>query len=160
MKKLALFGCIILLCLTTFAHNELVGEILFETDGNKVFITATLEKRHLALALKKEQDCAPQDMIKECGNKYIQEHFKLILDQKDQAIKYTSHSLDKQNITYRFEFDLKGKKPEDIQQIIVNSDYMVKHNDHAILRIIFNLDANVRTFNISNHRNKIICNYN
>lgn len=138
-------------------HNEIVGTFAFEQLSDEYLLLNTkVEKKHFVHALKKEGECSSKDMMRICGNKYVEENFqvevngrKMILNQEDIIIEK-----DFVILTYT----IKLLHPE-IEKIKVTSDYMFKYNDHAILKVIFDLDEKRRSFSIKNRKRSIIAKF-
>ncbi|EAY23889.1 DUF6702 family protein [Microscilla marina] len=132
-------------------HDEVVGKLVFEQRNNTLYITATFDKRLLALALKKEAKCSPQDMMNSCADEYIRQNIKIRIN--NQALPYhkTGQKFQKRHMVYAFEASF----ADNIQEIQVTSTYLLKYNTHAIVKALFLLNQRNRSFSL-NHRRKSI----
>ena len=138
-------------------HNEVVGTFVFEQYSEKLLLlTAIVEKKHLTLALKMEGDCELQDMMRVCGNKYLQENFGVKVNDENVVLKQESLSVEKDMVTVAYTIPI---SKEAIKEIEVTSDYMFKYNDHSLLKVIFNMGGRIRNFNIKNKRRTITASF-
>ena len=61
-----------------FIHNEIVGTFAFEQlSDDYLLLNTKVEKKHFVHALKKEGRCSSKDMMKICGNKYLEDNFQV-----------------------------------------------------------------------------------
>lgn len=153
MNRIAGILCIIVFVyLPAIAHNEMVAEFIFQSNGHDLFITANLEKRHLTLALKSEGDCTAEEMMKVCGNEYVNQHFTVFLNHATCKLVDEGLNIGKDYVTYNYFIDLQG---EDICQVRVDSDYMLQYNDHGITRVAFALTGFNKIYSLSKDRRSI-----
>ena len=136
----------------SFAHSEVVGEIVFENFKNELYATARLDKRFLTGALMAEGDCAPRDMMSVCGDQYVRENISLYVNGKPVTFEKELMEIQKGYVIITYKVISPDEK---ITNIKVDSSYMFKYNDHAILRISFSIDNINTSYNIKTSRRQI-----
>lgn len=138
-------------------HNEIVGVLVFEKFSNEqLLLTATLEKKHFVHALNKEGKCEKKDMMKVCGNHYVKENLEVTINGKIMTLNKASMQIERENIVVTYLIDFLDTE---INQVEIKSDYMFKYNDHSLLKVIFELEGETRTFNIKNNRRSLIAKF-
>lgn len=138
-------------------HNEVVGTFLFEQfSDDLLLLTAMVEKKHFTNALKKEGDCAPKDMMRVCGNKYLLENFEVSINSQEVQLKEESLSIEKDYVVMTYTIAIPKTTIKDIK---VTSDYMFKYNAHSISKVVFELSGRPRVFNIKNKKRAIIAKF-
>jgi len=133
------------------AHSETVAHLTVEYADDGLTIVASLEKRHLSHALKKEAECLPEDMLKICADQYVQKNIAFALNDKEVTISKVSQQLTQTSliITYQIKFE------EPIKKIAIHSDYMIQYNDHSKVKVISRLSAENGSYSLSAKRRKI-----
>lgn len=133
------------------AHAETVANLSIEYAEDGLTIIASLEKRHLTYALKKEAKCAPKDMLQICANEYVTKNINVSINGEKVMLTKVSQQLTKDNliITYKVKFE------ETIENIVIKSDYMIKYNDHSKVKIVSKLTSENLLYSLSAKRKKI-----
>lgn len=143
--------------ISTLLHNELVGTFVFEKYADDLLLlTATVEKKQFVNVLKKEGSCELKDMMRVCGNQYLIQNFNVIINNQTVSLKEESLSIEKDFITLTYTIPISQQA---IKQIKVTSDYMFKYNDHALLKVIFDMTGRPRIYNIKNKKRAIIAKF-
>lgn len=136
-----------------YFHSEIVGTFVFEKySDDLLLVTAILEKEHFIHVLKKEAECKPQEMINVCGNTHLTEHFSVIVN--DQVVDFVQESIKIQKDLIVFTYSV-PISPEPIKTVEVKSDYIFDYNDHAVLRVNFEISGQSRIFTLRDKRRKI-----
>lgn len=129
-------------------HREIVGVFVFEQYSEELLLlTATIEKEHFVHALKKEGTCELKDMIRVCGNKYLLENFEVMINDQEVQLSQESLNIEKEAIILTYTIPI---AKDNVKQIKISSDYMFEYNDHAMLKVIFELNGRTRNFRIKN----------
>lgn len=136
-------------------HVEVVGNFEIIHYENEISVKAYLEKHHLTLALQSEGNCEPRDMLKVCGDQYLQSHFEMILNGKTAILEAKGMTIERDFIIYQFTCEA----PEKIEKIRINSTYMQSYNPHALVRIGFNVHEQERMFQIKLPRKSILAKF-
>lgn len=140
-----------------FIHNEIVGTFAFEQlSDDYLLLNTKVEKKHFIHALKKEGDCSLKDMMRVCGNKYLEDNFQVEVNGRKMILNQEDIIIEKDFVILTYTIKLLNPK---IDEIKVTGDYMFKYNDHAILKVIFDLGEKRRSFNIKNRRRTIIAKF-
>lgn len=142
MRKCALIASFILPLIflvegTSEAHDHTTAEFHFQVVEGKVYVKAFLLKEHITRVLMLEGDCPPRDMIKVCGDEYLQEHFRCKVNGVSVGLKQLAVTLEKSYIIIDYELDATFKSVDEIQ---VENSYMLLYDDHAVCRIKFSID--------------------
>ena len=133
------------------AHAETVANLSIEYTEDGLIIIASLEKKHLTYALKKEAKCSPKDMIRVCTNKYVKENIKVSINGKAVLLTKVSQQLTKNNVVITY----KVKCEKLIKEVVIKSDYMIKYNDHSKVKVISKLTSENLSYSLSAKRKKI-----
>ena len=138
-------------------HNEIVGIFAFEQlSDDYLLLNTKVEKKHFVHALKKEGDCSLKDMMQVCGNKYLEDNFQVEVNGRKMILNQEGIIVEKDFVILNYTIKLLNPK---IDEIKVTGDYMFKYNDHAILKIIFDMGEERRSFSIKNRRRIIIAKF-
>ncbi len=152
--KLSTVALLLLSCILphkTKAHSEIVANIMVAYAEEGLVLTASLEKKHLAFALKKEAKCQPKDMLRICASEYVQQHIKVAINDEVIELKKLDQQLTKSSliITYL----IKCGAP--IQSVNIQSDYMIQYNDHSKVKVISRLAEKDKSYSLSVKRKEI-----
>ena len=162
MKKVSIVLALLLLAVPghtkstrVVLHDEVAGRFVFEQKNDKLYITAKLNSKQLALGLKREAQCASEDIMNACANAYIQEHFKVWVNHLPLAYCKVGHRFEGGYAIYTFEAFFAGT----IQDIQIGSTYLLKHNSHATVVVTFFLNKRTRGFSLNTRRRRIQASY-
>lgn len=128
-------------------HSETVAELTLSQHGKMLTIDARFDKQHLAVALSQEGECQPQEMLEVCGNQYIHEHIKIKVNGQEVNYLKTLLQLQQNAVVMRFRASLPDVP---IKTVVVQSDYMLQYNEHAVVRLT--VDLNDKTTYYSLHK--------
>ncbi|OJJ20269.1 hypothetical protein BKI52_17535 [marine bacterium AO1-C] len=142
-------------CSSISVHDEVVGNLVFKHQNNKLVITATLNKRLLVLALQKEGKCPPKHMMTNCATQYIQQNIQIWVNGQEIAYQKVDQQFQKHAMVYTFEAPFANP----IKNIQIDSSYLLKYNSHAIVKSLFLLHQQNRTFSLSHRRRRIQVTY-
>lgn len=133
------------------AHIETVANLEIEHAEDGLTITARLEKDYLAYALKKEAKCQPKDMMRICADKYVKDNIKVFINGKSVAITKLSQRFTKSSLVITYKVTYK----KTIEKVMVKSNYMIKYNDHAKVRVISRLKTENKIYSLTAKRKQI-----
>lgn len=140
-----------------WSHSELVGTLVFaQLDECRLLITAEVDKKHLAYALKQEGACEPQDMMRICGHQYLTDNVAVGINGTATDLLQEDMTIGKDYVTYRYTIALTDPAVEKIQ---VTGNYLFKYNDHSILRVIFDFKGPTRSFTIKDSKRSILAKF-
>ena len=133
------------------AHQETVATLAVFHQEGKLYITATLDKKHLSLALMAEGECALKDMMNVCASKYMTTHIGLSVNGKKMTLQKQGIQLQRDVviITYRV------NEVANIQQMEIESDYMLAYNPHSITKYVVHLGEQTRYFSTKESLQKL-----
>ncbi|MFK8009412.1 MAG: hypothetical protein AB8H03_23830 [Saprospiraceae bacterium] len=138
-------------------HNEIVGTFAFEQlSDDYLLLNTKVEKKHFVHALKKEGTCSAKDMMLVCGNQYLIDHFQVEVNGRKMILHSEDLIIEKDFVILTYTIKLLSPKVEEIKVI---GDYMFKYNDHAILKVIFDINEERRNFSIKNRKRTIIAKF-
>ncbi len=138
-------------------HSNVVAQVLIDNYHNDLYAEVYLEKSLLTMALKKEENCLPQEMLSICGNTYLQKHLSLSLNGSPLAFENQSQDIQKDFVIYRY---FLGSAKEAINKIEVESDYMQKYNDHSVTKIRIKIDELEKHYSLRSEMQKITLSLN
>lgn len=138
-------------------HNEVVGIFSFEKlSDDYLLLNVKVEKKHFVHALKKEKNCSLKNMMRVCGSEYLKDNFQVEINDKEMILNQEEITIEKDFIHLTYTIKLVTSQ---INKIKVVGNYMFKYNDHAILKIVFDLNEKRRNFNLKNTRRTIIAEF-
>ena len=158
LKQVLLPGsvlCTLLLLTSTSMHNERVGEITFEEYNNEVYARAVLDKRYLVLALKQEADCPAAAMMANCAPNYVKDHLSVQLNGKPVDMRKIQQELTQRHLIITWKLN----NQEPVEQLRVNSTYMLALTNHATLGINCHLNQQERYYTMSARKSSINVSY-
>lgn len=132
-------------------HIETVAQLAIEYAQEGLIVTASLEKNHLSHVLKKEGDCLPQDMLRVCADQYVQNNIQLMVNGKQVELAKQSQELTKESLIIAYKIDCIAP----VQSIDIQSDYMIKYNDHAKVKVLSMLAEKNKVYSLSAKRKQI-----
>ena len=120
------------------AHSETIANLTVEHAEGGLIITASLEKGILVHALRQEASCTPKDMLNICANEYVQKYIKVFINEQPMTLTKITQKLTQSSliIKYHISFD---KSKEKLEKVEIKSDYLIKYNSHARLKVISKL---------------------
>ena len=133
------------------AHSETIANLTFEQSESGLIVTASLEKNHLAYGLKKEAKCLPKDMMNVCATQFFTENITVEINGQKVDLVKTAQRLTLTSLVITYEV----KYTEAIKNIVVQSDYMIKYNAHAKLKVISKLETEDQIYSLSARRKKV-----
>lgn len=138
-------------------HNEIVGTFSFEQlSDDYLLLNTKVEKKHFVHALKKEGTCSSKNMMRVCGNQYLKDHFQVEVNGRKMILHQEDIIIEKDFVILTYTIKLFTPK---VKKIKVIGDYMFKYNDHSILKVIFDMNEERRTFSIKNRKRTIIAKF-
>jgi len=93
-----------------------------------------------------EGDCELKDMIKVCGNTYFQDNTNIKIDDEDQLLQNEGVVIEERYVIFNYKVNLQGKN---LNQITIESDYMMNYNDHGVNRIFSALLDNPKSYDLN-----------
>lgn len=133
------------------AHAEWVANLTVEQTENGLEVTAILEKKHLTYALNAEAKCSPKDMLSVCANQYFQDHISMSINGKKVKLAKESQQLTKSSLIIKYNIPFK----ENIKKVDIQSDYMIKYNDHSKVKVVSKLTSKIVTYSLSAKKKQI-----
>lgn len=155
MKKnlaLCVFGLMFLLPGNSHAHTNTVGQLTLENFKNELYITASMDKRFLTLALMNEGDCSPKEMLSKCGDEYLKDHIQLIINGDGECLTFSAFNVQKDYVTFNYVVVIDEKN---IEYIDLQSDYMLDYHEHSVLKVSINVKGHNKSYNMKSSRQKI-----
>ena len=137
-------------------HTEIVADFYFETHDDGLYVLAVLEKHHLTLALQSEGICAPQDMLAVCGDQYVKDNFQLTINGKAMTMDKEGMDVKREQIIYSYKVK---EGPMKIEELSVNSTYMLKYNEHAFTRVAININDQQVQYNLRASRQTLTASF-
>ena len=139
------------------AHTEIAGRLIFENFENELYVRAELDKRLLTVALMYEGDCPPREMLAVCGDQYLREHLKITVNCTETDLEKLSMEIQHRHVIFSY----KVLHPnEQLRSIGVSSSYLLKYNDHAIVRTHFDIDLHTKSYDLNASRQSIEATFN
>lgn len=133
-------------------HTETVATYVVEKYNNQYFIRATLNKRLLTTALKKEAECTPAEMISVCGKNYVLDHLEVKINGELKVLEKVSHEIQKNNVEILFK--LKGDILK-LHLLEIKSDYLFAYNNHGLIKVLLNFMDEPISYTLTPKRNQM-----
>ena len=105
----------------------------------------------LAEALQAEADCPHATMMSVCADSYVRDNITVEVNGTPVTITKQQMQMAQSSVILVYEV----KSDEFVESIGVESSYMLRHNDHTILRVGFDMGEKPRLFTMSNSRTQI-----
>lgn len=133
------------------AHIETVANLTLTHHDGKLYVKAQLDKRYLSLALMYEGDCDSQNMISRCAEEYFTTHVHFSIDENPLNLIYQGLALQRDYVILTFVIE----DLQSIENLGVESDYMLKHNDNAITKYHIEIGSETHHFSTRKQLQKI-----
>jgi hypothetical protein len=132
-------------------HSNVVGQIQVDNFGNELFLVATMDKRPLTVALMNEGDCAPQDMLRVCGNEYLQEHIQFFVNGEKVRPELQRMDMEKEHLVFNYYIPSIGT----LENLKVISDYMISYHDLSEVKFNLTIQQLSKQFTLSQNKKEI-----
>ncbi|MBI1287993.1 MAG: hypothetical protein GC178_10475 [Flavobacteriales bacterium] len=136
-------------------HNEVVGDVQIDQTGKTLTVIAVLDKRYLALGLKKDADCRPQEMMSVCAGEYFLQNLQLTADGKSIELKKVDQRLEQSSVVITYQTSMK----ETIKKLDVMSSYLFHLNSHALIRLQLSVDGAIKHYQLNTSKPSITANF-
>ncbi len=133
-------------------HSNIVAHVLIDNYHNDLYAEVYLQKSLLAQALKNEESCSPQEMLRVCGNSYFQKHLNLSLNGELVSFQNQSIDIERDFVIYRYHLQ---SGQDSINKIEVESDYMLQYDDHSVTKLRIKIDDLEKYYSLKAERKKI-----
>ena len=137
---------------TNIIHSNVVAHVLIDNYHNDLYAEVYFKKDLFTMALLQEESCAPENMVKVCGNSYAQQHINMTLNDEPLTFENQSVNIEKDYVIYRY---FLGSSNGKIQKIEVESDYMLKYDDHSVTKLRIKIDELEKHYSLKAERKKI-----
>lgn len=138
-------------------HSNIVAHVLIDNYHNDLYAEIYVKKNLFTMALKKEENCEPQNMISVCGNSYIQKYLIMSLNGNPLVFENQSIEIEKDFVIYRY---FLGSATETITKIEVESDYMLKYDNHSVTKLRIKINELEKHYSLKAERKKITLSLN
>ena len=133
-------------------HSNVVGELRIDNFKQEVYVEAVVDKHLLTLALIREADCPPDQVLETCGGQYVTDHLSLSVNGKQMRFRQTGFQIFKDQVLYRF---FLGECEGSFESIEVESDYLLNYYEHSVLHVKVGVNDTSKSYSLTALRQKI-----